>query len=55
MVTHDQATNLLIKSISPNKFKEGGADMLLEHKRNHHKVNLGINLNIPLLIKILRL
>jgi hypothetical protein len=34
-------TKELINKISPNKFKEGGAAIFDEHKRNHHNDNLG--------------
>jgi len=34
--------------ISPNKFKEGGAAILEEHNKNHHKDNEGIILINPL-------
>ena len=51
----DQPKILLINPISPNKFKEGGAAIFLEHNKNHHNEILGKNIIIPLLIKRLRL
>ena len=55
IVTQDQLTILFNKQISPNKFNVGGAAILEEHSKNHHKDNLGIKFNNPLLINKLRL
>lgn len=53
MVLHE--ISLLISIISPNKLKEGGAAMLEDLNKNHHKVILGIKLISPLFKKSLRL
>lgn len=45
----------LIKIISPTKLKEGGADILEEQNKNHHKDKLGMIFINPLFINILRL
>lgn len=41
--------------ISPNKLNEGGAAILEEHNKNHHKDILGIKLIKPLFKNKLRL
>ena len=43
------------KLISPNKLIEGGAAILHDLNRNHHKAILGIKFIKPLLINKLRL
>lgn len=55
MVIQDHITKLLIKLISPNRFKVGGAAILLMLSKNHQKLNIGKKFIIPLFINILRL
>lgn len=50
----DQFKILINKPTSLNKFNVGGADIFLEHKKNHQTDILGININKPLLISNLR-
>jgi hypothetical protein len=47
--------SLLIIIISPARLIVGGHDIFLEHIKNHINVIDGMNVNIPLLIKTLRL
>lgn len=54
-IIFDQFKILFNNPISLNKFSEGGADIFLEHNKNHHIDILGIKFNIPLLIIKLRL
>jgi len=55
IVNNPQETILLISIISPSKLKEGGAAILEEHNKNHHKEKLGIKLIKPLFKNKLRL
>jgi len=55
ILNQDQDTILFNKEISPNKFKVGGAAILTELNKNHHKAIEGIKFNNPLLINNLRL
>lgn len=50
----DHLTTLIIKLISPNKFKVGGAAILPALNKNHHSAILGIKFNNPFLINKLR-
>lgn len=48
-------TRLLISIISPRRLNEGGAAILEEQNKNHHKESLGIKLINPLFKNKLRL
>jgi len=55
MENKDQLTNLFIRPISPNKFKEGGAAILEDTNKNHHNDKEGKILINPLFKYNLRL